>query len=254
MRLPRLLSGGAVVAVLVSTAACGLQTLEPKLELRDAADAFSSSRTTSLRLSLPSSPADVKAFTTEAGAESPPDDSTTVTSSSQPSDADLQQLLSSHVDVAYDKGADAKGSADDSARVLLHIGKTDAGEVRSVAGMVYARVDLTGLEGEFPDMKDGVLKGGGVDANDPALDPFIKRVEYYSMNFDQVDHYAGLKNKLAEMDGKFNTKGNRLFYLAVAPEYFSDIVNFLGQQGIKHCYPIATCQVIVAGACCNNLW
>jgi glucose-6-phosphate 1-dehydrogenase len=84
-----------------------------------------------------------------------------------------------------------------------------------------------------PDMKDGVLKGGGVDANDPALDPFIKRVEYYSMNFDQADHYAGLKNKLAEMDGKFNTKGNRLFYLAVAPEYFSDIVNFLGQQGMN---------------------
>ena len=34
------------------------------------------------------------------------------------------------------------------------------------------------------------------------------------------------------MDGKFNTRGNRLFYLAVAPDYFADIVNFLGQHGM----------------------
>jgi hypothetical protein len=176
VRLPRLLSGGAVVAVLVGTAACGLQTVEPKLELRDAASAFSSARTTSLRLSLPSSPADVKAFTTEADAESPSDDRTGASGSEPMSDADLQQLLSSSVDVGYDRGADAKGSADDSARVLLHIGKTDAAEVRTLAGMVYARVDLTGLEGEFPDMKDGVestrsaLAGGeGSDAVPTAL-------------------------------------------------------------------------------------
>src|ERR1700689_1567976 len=58
-----------------------------------------------------------------------------------------------------------------------------------------------------PDMKDGVLKGGGVEAAD-----------------------QGMKDKLAEMDKKFNTKGNRLFYLAVAPEYFSDIIAFLGKH------------------------
>lgn len=170
MRLPRLLSGGTVVAVLVGTAACGLQTVEPKLELRDAADAFSSSRTTSLRLSLPSSLADVKAFGTETDAENPADstgttassgtatsDIATATATSEPmSDADLQQLLGSHIDLAFDKGADAKGTADDAARALVHIGRTDAGEVRTVGGIVYARVDLTGLEAEFPDMKDGV--------------------------------------------------------------------------------------------------
>jgi hypothetical protein len=218
VRLPRLLSGGAVVAVLVGTAACGLQTVEPKLELRDAADAFSSSRSTSLRLSLPSSLADVKAFTTEADAESPADESTstdsatetfaTATSSSQPSDADLQQLLSSHVDVAFDKGADAKGSADDSARVLLHIGKTDAGEVRTVGGMVYARVDLTGLEGEFPDMKDGVestraaLAGGeGPDSPPEALRAPVQAV--FDGKWVSVDDRPGswLDQQLTSQDG-----------------------------------------------------
>ena len=34
------------------------------------------------------------------------------------------------------------------------------------------------------------------------------------------------------MDGEFHTGGNRLFYLAVAPEYFSDIIKFLGDHGM----------------------
>ena len=37
---------------------------------------------------------------------------------------------------------------------------------------------------------------------------------------------------LAELDEKYGTKGNRLFYLAMAPEYFSDIIKFLGEHGM----------------------
>jgi glucose-6-phosphate 1-dehydrogenase len=83
------------------------------------------------------------------------------------------------------------------------------------------------------DMKDGVLKGGGVDANDPKLTPFIDRVQYHAMNFDDNAGYAKMKDKLADMDAQYGTKGNRLFYLAVAPEYFSDIISFLGQNGMN---------------------
>jgi glucose-6-phosphate 1-dehydrogenase len=87
------------------------------------------------------------------------------------------------------------------------------------------------LEDTFaPDMKEGIVGGGGVDENDPKLAPFMERVQYYAMNFDDDAAYDGLKKKLAEMDEKFNTKGNRLFYLAVAPEYFSDIIGFLGKH------------------------
>src|ERR1700761_2102409 len=90
------------------------------------------------------------------------------------------------------------------------------------------------LEATFPaDMKDGIIKGGGVEENEAKLAPFVDRVQYYAMNFDDDAAYDGLKNKLAEMDKKFGTKGNRLFYLAVAPEYFSDIVAFLGKHGMN---------------------
>ncbi len=89
------------------------------------------------------------------------------------------------------------------------------------------------LEDSFaPDMKEGILAGGGVEENDPKLAPFVDRVQYFAMNFDDDAAYDGLKKKLAEMDSKYKTRGNRLFYLATAPEYFSDIVNFLGKHGM----------------------
>ena len=89
------------------------------------------------------------------------------------------------------------------------------------------------LEDSFAaDMKDGIVKGGGVEENEAKLAPFIDRVHYSSMNFDDEAGYAGLNKKLQEMDQKFGTQGNRLFYLAVAPEYFSDIVAFLGKNGM----------------------
>src|SRR5215471_15657443 len=89
------------------------------------------------------------------------------------------------------------------------------------------------LEQSFaPDMKEGIIAGGGVDESDPKLAPFVDRVQYYAMNFDNDEAYGGLKNKLAEIDGTYKTRGNRLFYLATAPEYFSDIVKFLGEHGM----------------------
>ena len=87
------------------------------------------------------------------------------------------------------------------------------------------------LEGSFAaDMKEGIIAGGGVEDADPKLAPFVNRIQYHAMNFDDASGYEALKAKLAELDTKFNTLGNRLFYLATAPEYFSDIINFLGKH------------------------
>jgi glucose-6-phosphate 1-dehydrogenase len=90
------------------------------------------------------------------------------------------------------------------------------------------------LEQSFPpDMKEGIVAGGGVEESDPKLAPFVDRIQYHAMNFDDPAGYDALKTKLAELDNKYNTCGNRLFYLATAPEYFSDIVNYLGEHGMS---------------------
>jgi glucose-6-phosphate 1-dehydrogenase len=82
------------------------------------------------------------------------------------------------------------------------------------------------------DMQDGIVKGGGVEANDEKLKPFMDRVQYFATNFDDDAGFEKLKSLLAELDGKFGTKGNRLFYLAVAPEFFADITERLGKHGM----------------------
>jgi glucose-6-phosphate 1-dehydrogenase len=95
-----------------------------------------------------------------------------------------------------------------------------------------ARRDLKA--GFADDMKDGILRYGGGEKGDSVLDEFIKKVDYHAMNFDDDKGYIELKSLLDQIDKERGTKGNRLFYLAVAPEYFSDIINHLGAHGMAH--------------------
>ncbi|WP_163195214.1 glucose-6-phosphate dehydrogenase [Clostridium thermarum] len=56
----------------------------------------------------------------------------------------------------------------------------------------------------------------------------MKEVIYYvRFNFDDDDGYVHLKGILSDLDNKYNTAGNRLYYLAVSPEYFEVIVDKL---------------------------
>jgi glucose-6-phosphate 1-dehydrogenase len=84
------------------------------------------------------------------------------------------------------------------------------------------------------DMQDGIIKGGGVENDDPKLKPFMDRVKYFTTNFDDDNGYAGLKTFLEGVDKDLGTKGNRLFYLAVAPEYFADVTQRLSRQGMTN--------------------
>jgi glucose-6-phosphate 1-dehydrogenase len=58
----------------------------------------------------------------------------------------------------------------------------------------------------------------------------MDRVHYFRADFDDDARFEGLRSYLAAMDEKFGTKGNRLFYLAVAPEFFADIIARLGMR------------------------
>ena len=89
------------------------------------------------------------------------------------------------------------------------------------------------LQDEFQkDMREGILQFGGVKEGDQKLDEFMKKVTYHAMNFDDPEGYGKLKTLLEGIDQKQGTKGNRLFYLATAPEYFADIIEQLGAHGM----------------------
>ena len=52
------------------------------------------------------------------------------------------------------------------------------------------------------DMGEGIVSGGGVEENEPALAPFLAKVSYFAMNFDDDAGYTSLKQMLAEIDRK----------------------------------------------------
>jgi glucose-6-phosphate 1-dehydrogenase len=101
------------------------------------------------------------------------------------------------------------------------------------AGLLPANFAVVGvarrdLSASFPlEMRNGILKGGGVSDDDPNLEAFINRVRYFATNFDDDLGFDALRSFLANLDQEFGTRGNRLFYLAVAPEYFAGIVRRL---------------------------
>ena len=66
------------------------------------------------------------------------------------------------------------------------------------------------------------------------IDPKIwewmsERIYYVRGDFQDADAYTRLEQQIKEADKKHNTLGNRLFYLAVAPRFFSPIAKMLGQ-------------------------
>jgi glucose-6-phosphate 1-dehydrogenase len=82
------------------------------------------------------------------------------------------------------------------------------------------------------DMRTGIVEFGSVPADDPKLEEFVKKIHYFAMNFDDAAAYGKLKGELDNVAKQHGIGGNRLFYLSVAPEYFTEIIENLGAQSM----------------------
>ena len=70
-----------------------------------------------------------------------------------------------------------------------------------------------------------------------AIDPkiwawFAERIYYVKGDFQDAQAYQRLQQQIAAADKQHGTQGNKFFYLAVAPRFFSTIVKQLGQAGL----------------------
>ncbi|MDQ6653472.1 MAG: glucose-6-phosphate dehydrogenase [Acidobacteriota bacterium] len=63
---------------------------------------------------------------------------------------------------------------------------------------------------------------------------FAKRIFYVAGDFNDAALYQKLRNKLEEIDNEYDTQGNRIFYLATAPDYFGVIAKQLGDAKMAH--------------------
>ncbi len=69
----------------------------------------------------------------------------------------------------------------------------------------------------------------GVD--EEQLNAFLSKLEYYQMEFiSQPDSYSGFREHIEQIERGYDQPAIRLFFLAVAPEFFGVIVSHLSQQ------------------------
>ena len=72
---------------------------------------------------------------------------------------------------------------------------------------------------------------GGVDPEELWQD-FSQGLFYCPGDIDNPESYQKLKNLLSELDEKRGTRGNRMFYLSVAPNFFPEAIKQLGGAGM----------------------
>ncbi|MFQ3615346.1 MAG: glucose-6-phosphate dehydrogenase [Cyanobacteriota bacterium] len=81
-------------------------------------------------------------------------------------------------------------------------------------------------------MRIGVEEFGGGLGKQEIWDDFARGLYYFPADMDDPVSYQGLKNFLANLDDTRGTRGNRVFYLAVAPRFFSGAIEQLGAAGM----------------------
>jgi glucose-6-phosphate 1-dehydrogenase len=74
---------------------------------------------------------------------------------------------------------------------------------------------------------------------------FAERIFYHRSEFGDDDGYRRLAERLREIDEQCGTRGNRLFYLSVAPSEFEGILTKLKQFGLNEAASGSWARVIV---------
>jgi len=68
---------------------------------------------------------------------------------------------------------------------------------------------------------------------------FARGIFYVQTEFDDQEGYARLRATLERLDKERGIRGNRIYYLATAPEFYSGIVQSLGKHGLVERPPLA---------------
>ncbi|NER37028.1 MAG: glucose-6-phosphate dehydrogenase [Oscillatoria sp. SIO1A7] len=81
-------------------------------------------------------------------------------------------------------------------------------------------------------MREGVEQFGGGLVSEQIWEEFAKGLFYCSGDIDKQESYQKLKAFLGELDEQRGTRGNRVFYLSVAPRFFGEATQQLGKAGM----------------------
>jgi len=81
-------------------------------------------------------------------------------------------------------------------------------------------------------MRKGMEEAHGGVQQEELWSDFVKGLFYCSGNIDNPESYQKLNTFLTELDEQRGTRGNRMFYLSVAPNFFPEAIKQLGTAGM----------------------
>src|SRR5699024_12270327 len=81
-------------------------------------------------------------------------------------------------------------------------------------------------------VKDSIQKNA--ESLETDIDTFTSHFYYQSIDVNDDASYQEMDEMMRVLETKYNTQGNRMFYLAMAPEYFGVIANNLKNHGMKY--------------------
>ena len=79
------------------------------------------------------------------------------------------------------------------------------------------------------DLCAGVQEFARAEWNETTWKNLAERIFYQQGNYDDVESFVRLNERLTELGAQFQTRGNRLYYLATPPGEFAPIIENLGQ-------------------------
>jgi glucose-6-phosphate 1-dehydrogenase len=95
-------------------------------------------------------------------------------------------------------------------------------------------------------LREALTEFGGEDTIDEGeWNSFAEGIFYIAGEFKDAEPYAAVKAKLGEIDEQRKTQGNRIFYLATAPEFFGLIASKLAEADLAQPEGRAWTRIIV---------
>jgi glucose-6-phosphate 1-dehydrogenase len=99
-----------------------------------------------------------------------------------------------------------------------------------------------GFRGE---LEEAVRKFSRQNVRDDIWKTFAQSIFYHRTEFHDLSGYESLAERLNQIDKERGTRGNRLFYLAVSPDQFDDILTNLKKVGLNRAPDGSWARVIV---------
>ena len=98
--------------------------------------------------------------------------------------------------------------------------------------MGFSLIEMTD-ESFRTQMLEWVKTSGEVIRFDQQIwDDFAPRLHYITADFEKPEGYANLDARLKQLDDRFGCGGNRLFYCATPPSFYSTIATALAENGL----------------------